>query len=141
MGCSSAASDAAAVLDAPNLAQLAPCCTAASAGQQVAALAACHALSCAVACAAVPHSAAQRAALRPQAVVHDLVRHMRKTTPVPGSFSAHLQATLDPHTLKPLSDASVSTEVAALFFAGVRRPSACMPGRCGDTWCCIARLS
>lgn len=57
--------------------------------------------------------------------MHDLVRHMRATKPMPGSFSALLQATLDPKTGRPLNDASVAPEVASLFFAGVSIWGAC----------------
>ena len=59
-----------------------------------------------------------------QGIVHDLVRHMRGSKPLAGSFSALLQATVHPMTGRPLDDASVSTESAALFFACA---PACMP--------------
>ena len=51
--------------------------------------------------------------------MRDLVRHMRTTAALPGSVSEALQGVEDPRKGKPLDDKAISTEVAALFFAGV----------------------
>lgn len=51
--------------------------------------------------------------------MRDLVKHMRTTEAQPGSISEALQAVGDPRKGQPLDDKAISTEVAALFFAGV----------------------
>ena len=52
-------------------------------------------------------------------MIGSLVQHMRAGSPKEGSFSALLQAVEDPTSGKPLDDAALLPEVAALFFAGV----------------------
>ena len=54
-----------------------------------------------------------------QRIVWGLLAHIKAQKPTPGSFAALLLAARDPATGRPLSDARMFPEIAALFFAGI----------------------
>lgn len=54
-----------------------------------------------------------------QNIVRGLLTHIKKTELQRGSFAELLLKAKDPKTGKPLTDAKMFPEIAALFFAGV----------------------
>jgi cytochrome P450 len=77
------------------------------------------------------HAAAQN-------IVRALLRHIKSSSPKPGSFASLLLAAKHSATGRPLSDAQMFPEIAALFFAGIdttghtgTRPLLCVPFVCG----------
>ena len=58
------------------------------------------------------------ACLHVQVIVMNLLAHMKKTVPIPGSFAQLLMSTRHPDGINSLSDEAMLAEVSALFFAG-----------------------
>lgn len=54
-----------------------------------------------------------------QNIVRGLLSHIKKTELQRGSFAELLLKAKDPKTGRPLTDAKMFPEIAALFFAGV----------------------
>ena len=54
-----------------------------------------------------------------QTIVWNLLGHIKAATPKRGSFADLLLRAKNPKTGKPLSDAQMFPEIAALFFAGI----------------------
>ena len=54
-----------------------------------------------------------------QGIVWGLLDHIKAHKPAPGSFADLLLKARDPKSGRPLSDAEMMPEVAALFFAGI----------------------
>lgn len=53
-----------------------------------------------------------------QAIIKDLLAHMKTTEPVAGTFAHLLMSTLDPCSQAPLTDKQMVPEISSLFFAG-----------------------